>query len=85
HNGPAAALLPTNLVIEICPANCTSFMQPADMGMIARLKIGYKALMLRKLLAICDDQELYEETLMGFAATMREMTKQKAKAWMQCC
>jgi hypothetical protein len=35
------------------------FLQPADMGMIASLKIGYKALMLRTLLSICDDPFLY--------------------------
>ena len=31
--------------------------------MIASLKVGYRVSMLRKLLAICDDQELYEEAL----------------------
>jgi hypothetical protein len=45
-------MLPTELVIQFFPPNCTSFLQPADMGMIACLKVGYKALMLRKLLAI---------------------------------
>ncbi|MGH7954790.1 MAG: hypothetical protein ACREOZ_02395 [Gloeomargaritales cyanobacterium] len=45
------------------PAKCTSFMQPADMGMIASLKIGYKAIMLRKLLAICDNEQMCKEAL----------------------
>jgi hypothetical protein len=55
--------LPPKLVIEFFPPNCTSFLQPADMGMIACLKVGYKANMLRKLLAICDDESLYQEAM----------------------
>jgi hypothetical protein len=31
--------------------------------MIACLKVGYKASMLKSLLAICDDESLYEEAL----------------------
>jgi hypothetical protein len=34
-----------------------------DMGIIACIKVGYKAMMLKKLLTICDNQELYEEAL----------------------
>jgi hypothetical protein len=43
----------TDLILSF-PPNCTSFLQPADMGMIAALKVGYQVSMLRKLLAICD-------------------------------
>jgi hypothetical protein len=35
----------------------------ADQGMIACLKVGYKAKMLKKLLAICDDSALYDEAI----------------------
>jgi len=55
--------LPAKLVLLFFPPNCTSFLQPADMGMIACLKVGYKANMLKRLLAICDDDSLYEESL----------------------
>jgi hypothetical protein len=48
------ALLPTWLHLIFLPPNMTSNFQPADMGMIASLKIGYKAIMLRKLLDIFD-------------------------------
>jgi hypothetical protein len=51
------------LVILFFPPNCTSFMQPADMGMIAGLKVGYRVQMLKKLLAICDDEELYKDAI----------------------
>jgi hypothetical protein len=50
-------------VISIFPPNCTSFLQPADMGMIACLNIGYMTNMLRRLLAICNDDSLYQEAL----------------------
>jgi len=55
--------LPDKLVILYFPPNCTSFLQPADQGMISCLKVGYKALMLKKLLAICDNDILYEEAV----------------------
>jgi hypothetical protein len=63
-NCPAHANLDSNrnpdrLVIHFFSPNITSFLQPADMVMIASLKIGYKALMLRTLLSICDDPFLY--------------------------
>jgi hypothetical protein len=53
----------SKLVILLFPPNCTSFLQPADMGMIACLKVGYKANMLRMLLAIRNDDSLYQEAL----------------------
>ncbi len=55
--------LPSKLVILFFPPNCTSLLQPADMGMIACLKVGYKANMLRRLLANCNDDSLYQEAL----------------------
>jgi hypothetical protein len=51
------------LVILLSPLNCTSYMQLADKGMISRLKVGYRVLMLKKLLAICVDEELYKEAI----------------------
>jgi DDE superfamily endonuclease len=44
------ALMPNWCHVLFLPPNLTSNFQPADMGMIASLKIGYKASMLRKLL-----------------------------------
>ena len=55
--------LPSKLLIEFFPPNCTSFLQPADIRISAGLEVGYKVMMLKKLLTICDDQELYEEAL----------------------
>jgi len=55
--------LPDHLVIRFFPPNCTSFLQPADMGMIASLKLGYKAIMLKTLLSICDDPVLYTDAI----------------------
>jgi hypothetical protein len=55
--------IPDCLVIHFFPPNCTSFLQPVDMGMIARLKIGYKAIMLKTLLSICDDPVLYTDAI----------------------
>jgi hypothetical protein len=42
------------LFIIFFPPNMTSNHQPADMGQILSLKVGYRAIMLRKLLAIFD-------------------------------
>ncbi len=47
------------------PPNCTSFLQPADMDMTACLKVGYKANLLWRLLAICNDNSLYQEALVS--------------------
>jgi hypothetical protein len=49
----------------------TSNYQPADMGMIASLKIGYKAIMLQKLLDIFDEEGGFEG-----AATLRRTVRQ---------
>ncbi len=63
HTDLDKSRLPQKLVIPFFPPNCTSFMQPADMGVIAGLKVGYRVLMLKKLLAICDDEELYKDAI----------------------
>ena len=44
----------SKITIKFLPPNMMSRHQPADMGMIAGLKTGYKALFLRQLLQICD-------------------------------
>jgi hypothetical protein len=49
-----ASDVPANLLLIFLPPNMTSMHQPADMGMIASLKVGYKMGMLTKLLAIFD-------------------------------
>jgi hypothetical protein len=49
-----AWLLPQNLEIEYFPENVTNTHQPADKGIIASLKVGYKLSMLETLLAIFD-------------------------------
>jgi hypothetical protein len=63
--------LPQKLILHFFPPNCTSFLQPADMGMIACLKVGYKAEMLRRLLVICDEPVLYEEAAAAGARARR--------------
>lgn len=42
------------IIIHFFPPNVTNKHQPADMGMISTLKVGYKAYMLEKLLTIFD-------------------------------
>ena len=60
-------LLPSWCHVLFLSPNTTSNYQPADMGMIASLKIGYKATMLNKLLRIFDNEGGYE----GAAANRR--------------
>jgi DDE superfamily endonuclease len=52
--------LPDWLHILFLPPKMTNTYQPADMGMIAALKVGYKATMLRMLLDIFDEPGGYE-------------------------
>ena len=49
------------ITIKFLPPNVTSRHQPTDMGMIAALKTGYKALFLRQLLEIFDVPGGYEQ------------------------
>ena len=46
--------LPEEIKIIFLPANVTSNHQPADMGIIAGLKVGYKAALLRAYLDLFD-------------------------------
>jgi hypothetical protein len=52
--------LPRNLEIMYFPENVTNKHQPADMGIIASLKVGYKISMLEMFLAIFDVEGGYE-------------------------
>ena len=46
--------IPDRLTVVYLPPNMTSNHQPADMGMIASLKVGYKTTLLRNLLSVFD-------------------------------
>jgi hypothetical protein len=61
--------IPDRLLIIFLPPNMTSMHQPADMGMIATLKVGYKMQLLAKLLAIFDIEGGYEA---AYNARMRQ-------------
>ena len=52
--------LPEKLIILFLPPNVTSRAQPADMGMIAVLKIGYRYIMLGKLIDLYDSYSVEE-------------------------
>ena len=52
---------PPNLTILFFPPNLTSRHQPADMGLIAVLKVGYKSRMLQVLLDLYDDCDDFED------------------------
>ena len=51
-----SALEERNFFICFLPPNITSKNQPADMGMIASLKVGYKTLMINQLLDLFDEE-----------------------------
>ena len=59
-------LLPINLIIIFLPPNVTSPHQAVDMGIISSLKIGYKILLLERLLEIFNVDGGYD-----FAAEQR--------------
>ena len=59
HKGIPANQLPAKCHLIFLPPNLTSRHQPADMGMISTLKVGYKTHMLRALLCILDDAAAY--------------------------
>ena len=52
--------LTDKLCIIFLPPYLTSLIQPADMGIIAVLKVGHKISMVRKLLAVYEDQTFTE-------------------------
>ena len=52
--------IPERLTIHFFPPNVTHSHQPADMGMISTLKVGYRIFMLEKLLSIFDVEGGYK-------------------------
>lgn len=54
------SVLPEKLVIYFLPPNVTNTHQPADMGMISTLKVGYKTVILQKLLDVFDVEGGYK-------------------------
>jgi len=60
HVGIDPKKLPSLVKLIFFPPNLTSRHQPADMGIIAALKVGYKTSVLRYLLSICDDEETWK-------------------------
>ena len=66
--------VPKYLIIIFLPPNVTNRHQPADMGMIASVKVGYRIIMLNELLSIFDSEGGYKE-----AATARALQKKDAK------
>ena len=52
--------LPNNLKLLFFPANVTSTRYPADMGMVAFIKVGYNIIVLTLLLNIFDSEGGYE-------------------------
>jgi hypothetical protein len=57
----AGFVKPINLIILFFPPNVTSRHQPADMGIIAVMKVGYKSRMLGILLDLYDDCSDFNE------------------------
>lgn len=55
-----AECIPPNVIVFFLPPNLTATHQPADQGIISRLKLGYKSKLLASLLSICDDPCKYE-------------------------
>jgi len=49
------------LIIFFFPPNVTNTHQPADMGMIASMKVGYRVIMMTKLLDLFDAEGGYEQ------------------------
>ena len=50
-------LIPDKCHIMFLPPNTTSRMQPADMGIIATMKVGYKLKLLQELLVVYDQED----------------------------
>jgi hypothetical protein len=53
--------LPSWIHIIFLPPNLTSKHQPMDMGIIAVLKVAYKSQLLKLLLQVCDNAQLFKE------------------------
>ena len=56
-------LIPSRIIIIFFPPNVTNRFQPADMRMIAALKVRYRIIILGKLLDIFDTDGGYEEAV----------------------
>jgi len=63
HEGIPSSELPEKCHFIFLPPNLTSRHQPADLGMISTLKVGYKTIMLTTLLDILDDPRHFERAL----------------------
>ena len=55
HVGINDASIPKNVILMFFPPSLTARHQPADQGMIACVKLGYKLKLLQNVLQICDD------------------------------
>ena len=53
---------------QFLPKNMTARYQPMDQGIISVLKTRYKTIMLRRLLAICDDDAALAFLARGFGS-----------------
>ena len=63
--------IPNKLHMIFFAPNCTSFLQPADMGIISSLKIGYRVKLMNILLKVCDTMEMYNEAVTAGKALVR--------------
>ena len=63
--------LPTRLGIKFLPPKVTSHHQPADMGIISSLKVGYKNLFLWKLLEIFETPGGFERAAVARKGQIR--------------
>jgi hypothetical protein len=61
HHGLDDGILPDKLIIIFFPPNLTNRHQPCDMGIIAAIKVGYRLILLRTMLAIFDEENGYEK------------------------
>ena len=57
HVGINDASIPKNVILMFFPPSLTARHQPADQGMIACLKLGYKLKLLQNFLQICHDHK----------------------------
>ena len=46
----------TNVKLVYFPANCTSILQPLDQGIIASFKVGYRTLIIRRIVEKLDSE-----------------------------
>lgn len=53
--------IPAEIIFLFFPPNLTCHLQPADMGIIAVLKVGYKIILLTTLLPLFEEENAYEK------------------------